>query len=400
MVSTARAVPARHVRTARVADTLVFGLHAALFASWLPHIPSIKDKIGLNEGTLGITLLGAPVGALVAVVVIGPALARWGSRRCMQVTMVGYAVVSPALGLADSMPALFLTLTVWGMFLGALDVAMNAQAVTIEGRYGRPIMSSFHAVWSASAGAGAALASLALWADVSLTVQMLLLGGLLLALSGPLTRALLRDDHQSRDARAVETGRRTRRVSPRLLVIAGLMFAALLCEGAVADWAPLYLRDVTHASEEIGGLGYTLFAFTMFVGRAFGDRWVGRFGPDRVVGWLALAGAVGLGAGLLSADPLVSLAAFAVYGLGIACIVPVCLSAAAAEAGRTGRHAGPALALADGAGRTGFLLGPALIGGIAYATSLPVGLALLPLLCVAAFGTSRVLTTAGSVRAD
>jgi MFS family permease len=284
--------PSRPLRTARLANATVFALNAALFAAWIPHIPAIKDKIGLHEGTLGVTLLGAPIGALIAVILVGPALSRWGSRQCMKVTMVGYAVVSPALGLADSMLSLFMALVAWGAFLGALDVAMNAQAVTIESRYDRPIMSSFHATWSASAAVGAGIGALALLLGISLATQLALLGGLLLLATVPLTRTFFPDRHakasDSAQTPVAEAARgeapgRFSWISPRLLVIGGVMFAALLCEGAAADWAPLFLRDSTHAPEAIAGLGYALFAAMMFGGRAFGDRWVGRFGAGRVV---------------------------------------------------------------------------------------------------------------------
>ena len=51
-------------------------------------------------------------------------------------------------------------LTVFGAAIGALDVAMNAQAVELEHRVGRPIMSRFHALFSAGGMSGAALGGL------------------------------------------------------------------------------------------------------------------------------------------------------------------------------------------------------------------------------------------------
>jgi hypothetical protein len=39
-------------------------------------------------------------------------------------------------------------LLVLGLGNGALDVSMNTHAVQVEARYGRPIMSAFHAVYS------------------------------------------------------------------------------------------------------------------------------------------------------------------------------------------------------------------------------------------------------------
>lgn len=381
----------RPSRTARVSDALIFSSHALLFASWTPHIPAVKDRIGLHEGTLGLALLGAPVGAIIAVLVVGPALARWGSRNVVRVTMVGYAAATPFLGLVDSFAGLFVVLAAWGAFQGSLDVAMNSQAVTIELEYDRPIMSSFHAVWAVGAASGAGLGVLALALDIGLAAQMTGLAVLLVIAMLVLTPRLYADDHAPAPEPDEAPRKRFDWLSPRLVVIAAVMFAALLCEGAAADWAPLYLRDDVRAPEEVAGLAYATFAAAMFVGRAFGDRWVARYGGGRVVGTLVLIGGASLGAALLLGHPGVALAGFAIYGLGIACIVPVCLSAAAAEAARSGAHAGPALALADGTGRTGFLLGPALIGSLAHATSLPLALGVLPLCCVGIAVASRML---------
>lgn len=383
--------PDRTARRARGCTALIFASHALLFASWTPHIPAVKDRIGLHEGTLGLALLGAPIGAILAVVLVGPALARWGSRRVVRVTMTGYAAAGPFLGVVDSLAGLFLVLAVWGAFQGSLDVAMNSQAVTIEERYDRPIMSSFHAVWALGAATGAGLGALVLVLGIGLTTQLAVLAAVLVPAMFVLTGQFFGADH----APAPEPDQAPRKpfdwVGPRLVVIAVVMFAALLCEGAAADWAPLYLRDSTHAPEAIAGLAYATFAAAMFVARALGDRWVARYGGGRVVGTLALVGGASLGVALLVGHPVAALAGFAAYGLGIACIVPVCLSAAAAEASRSGAHAGPALALADGTGRAGFLLGPALIGNLAHVTSLPLALGLLPLCCVGIAIAARTL---------
>lgn len=392
MSSAVAAVAPLIAKKARRADSTIFALNALLYAAWTPHIPAIKDRLGLHEGTLGLALLGAPVGALIAVIVTGPALARWGSVKILRITMIGFAAAAPLVGLADSLPALFGALVIFGAFQGSMDVSMNTQAVTIEHRYGRPIMSSFHAIWAIGAAVGAGLGSLALAVDAPLALQQAGLGLIMVAGMIVLGRWLYADDHvpEAEPGRA-DTGRRLSWLSPRLIMIAAIMFAALLCEGAAADWAPLYLRDHVHAPEELAGLAYTAFALAMFVGRAFGDRWVARFGGARVVAVLAAVGAIGLTVGLLSGQAAVVLGGLALYGLGIACIVPVCLSAAAAEAGRTGSPAGPALALADGTGRTGFLLGPTLIGGLAHVTSLPLALGVLPVFCAGIVLASRVL---------
>jgi len=97
-----------------------------------------------------------------------------------------------------------------------------------------------------------------------------------------------------------------------------------------------------------------------------------------LVGVLAGAGAVALGTALLLGRPVPALAGLAVYGLGLALVVPVCFSAAAATGGS---HAGHSIAAVATAGWVGFLLGPPAIGSLARATSLPLALGVLPALC-------------------
>ncbi|GGP84672.1 MFS transporter [Saccharothrix coeruleofusca] len=370
-------------RRARFATAVVFALHAAVFAAWTPHIPAVKERLGLNDGTLGVALLGAPVGSVVAMLLVGGLVARWGSRRVVLVTVLGYGLASPALGLAGSPSALFAALALWGGLQGALDVAMNSQGIAVERGYGRPILSGFHAWWSFGGFIGVGLGVLLISVGVGLAAQMAGFTALLAVLVWPLTRAMLGDDHAV-DEHRLGLPWRDRGV----LVLAVVVFAGLLCEGAVGDWAALYLRETVGVSAESAGTGYAVFAVMMFAGRAMGDRWVTRFGPARVVGVLAAVGAVGLAVALLVGGFWPALIGFGAFGLGIACVVPVVFSAAAA---RSRAHAAQAIAGVATAGWAGFLLGPPLIGLLSHATSLPLALAVLPLLCLGVALGSRAL---------
>jgi hypothetical protein len=60
--------------------------------------------------------------------------------------------------LALNFPLLLAAFVLLGIGIGALDVSMNAHAVLVEERYGRPIMSSFHGLFSLGGLVGAALA--------------------------------------------------------------------------------------------------------------------------------------------------------------------------------------------------------------------------------------------------
>ena len=218
-----------------------FVSHGLLFASWTAHIPQVKDHLGLSDGTLGLALLGAPLGSVAAMLVVARLLPRLGSRRMVQVSLLGYCLAGPLVGLAGSFAALFAALFAWGAFQGALDVSMNTQAVTVERAAGRPLMSGFHGSWSIGAFAGAGIGALGVAAGISLTPQLLLLAIPVLAVAGPLSLRMLPDP---RRARAAEQGwpRGRRQAVRAVLVLGAIAFASMLCEGASADWASVYLR--------------------------------------------------------------------------------------------------------------------------------------------------------------
>jgi MFS family permease len=87
-----------------------------------------------------------------------------------------------------------------------------------------------------------------------------------------------------------------------------------------------------------------------------------------------------MGCALAVGRPWAALAGFATLGIGLSCIVPVALSAAAQT---PGVHPGHAIAAIGTAGWAGFLLGPPVIGVLAHGVSLPAALVLLPVLCMA-----------------
>jgi MFS family permease len=368
---------------ARRATTAVFALHAVIFAAWTPHIPLVKERLGLDNGTLGLALLGAPLGAVCAMLVAGSAVSRWGSRLVIAVSLTGYAISSVGLGLAGSWLGLFSVLFVWGAFQSTLDIAMNAQAVAVETGYRRPIMASFHAGWSLAGFAGAGLGTLAVAFGVPLVWQMLVLSCAVAAMVWPLTLPLLRGDSSTEDHRFALPWR-----SRALVVFSGLMFAGLFCEGAMGDWTAVYLRESLHAPARLVGSGYAAFAVAMFTGRSMGDWLVARFGNRRVVGTLAAVGALGLAAALLAGEPWAALIGFVLFGLGLSSVVPVVYRAAAAI---PGLHAGEAIAGASTAGWAGMLLGPPAIGLFSHATSLPLALGILPLLCATVALGARAL---------
>ncbi len=371
--------------TARLALAVVFFANGAGLASWVPHIPMVQMKLDLAPSVLGLALLSMAGGALVGIPLSGWVTARTGSRNVVRASAALFfgALLLPVL--APTLPALVAALFLVGAGNGSLDVSMNAHAVAVEARWPRPIMSSFHAMWSVGGLVGAGLAAIALRAGTSSVTHVAgatLFFGLATAIA---SLALLPPAADVRD-----DGRRFVRPSGALVGLGAIAFLALLSEGAMGDWSAVYLQRSLGTSAATAALGFAAFSLAMAAGRFLGDALVARLGDARLVRLCTAAAALGFGGALVVGSPGAAVAGFAAVGFGIANLIPIVFRAA-------GRLPGVApsegIAAVGTAGYVGLLAGPPLIGLVADAVTLPGALAVV----VGALGWIAV--AAGRVRA-
>jgi MFS family permease len=382
--------PAEYLRTARAAVLAVFFTNGVVIGTWVVRIPAIKERLDLGEGMLGVALLGAAVGALVAMPVVGALVSRFGSRRVVGVSALALAVVLLTPGLAPSLPLLVLAVVLLGAANGGLDVAMNAQAVAVERGYGRPIMSSFHAAWSFGGLGGAALGGLLASRGIGplphFSAVAVLAAIAFVAAYGALLPSVADASEEGTPAFA--------RPTRALLGLGIISFCVLLGEGAMGDWSAVYLDDTLRTGPGFAAAGYAAFSLSMAFGRLFGDRFTELLGPATLVRACGAIAAVGLGIALAAAHPFVALIGFACAGAGFSIVFPTALSAA----GRTGGPTGPALAAVTTAAYTGFLVGPPFIGflaeltGLGYALYLVVALSTAVIVLAGAVNTKSVKT--------
>jgi predicted MFS family arabinose efflux permease len=372
----------------RAATSICFLVNGALVGTWVAQIPFVQERFDVSKTTIGIVLLFMAAGAFVAMPLTGHVLER---RASAQVLRLAALVYPPLLLLPLGAPGPMLLaagLVVFGAGNGAMDVSMNAHGVAVERALGRPIMSSLHACWSFGGLVGAggvaaaaalgvdprvegACAALALWVVVSLATSRL--GGASV--------------HGEPGTAGFALPSRS------VLLIGALCFLVMTTEGAVADWAGIYLTGVTDASRAASAVGFAGFSLGMAVARLGGDGLVERYSRRSVlVGGAALA-AVSLAILLAAGQAAVAVIAFVLVGVGVANAVPLLFSAA----GRV-PPAGPSLAAVFTIGYLGFILGPPVIGVLADALTLTAALALVcaALVLVAALGGRAV----GETRAD
>jgi MFS family permease len=351
-----------------------------LFASWTAHIPQVKQHLGLSDGRLGLALLGAPLGSVLAMVVAARVLPTLGSRRLVRLALLGYCVSGPLIGLTGSVVTFFIAFMLWGFFQGTLDVSMNTQAISVERLAARVLMPGFHGSWSVGALVGALTGAVAVGLGISLSEQLLVLAAPCLVAVGWLTTRMIADrrsDHPGPGSGAGTSKGRGGVFQGAVIVLGFIAFADMLCEGAAADWAAVYLRGSLHTAPTVAGLAFAAYALAMVSVRLSGNRLFTRFAAHRILPLLAAIASVGFAAGLVIARPLSVLFGFALLGAGLGCIVPIILSAAG-DVGNV--DTGKAVAAVAGCGWAGYVVGPVLIGAIASSTTLHTALFLIPFL--------------------
>jgi predicted MFS family arabinose efflux permease len=344
-------------------------------------VPFAKARADISDGGLGLLLLCLGIGSIVTMPIAGALTARFGCRRVIIAAAVTVAATLPFLATLAAIPLLVLALMAFGAGIGALDVAMNIQAIIVERASGRSMMSGFHGLFSLGgiAGAGGMAALLGCGASPR-TAALVVALGVLAALAGAVSHLLRYGSKNEGPAFAIPHG--------VVLFIGLLCFVLFLAEGAVLDWSAVFLTSIGHMATSYAGLGYAAFATAMTIGRLTGDRIVDRLGSNRVVLAGSLCAAAGFAVTTVVPFWQAGLLGYALVGIGCSNIVPVLFTAVGRQNAMPENVAVPAITTL---GYAGILAGPAAIGFIAQLTNLPAAFLILAALLVAvALGSRRL----------
>ncbi len=345
-------------------------------SAWAALVPFAKARADISDGALGLLLLCLGIGSIVTMPVAGALTAKFGCRRVMVAAAFVIAAALPFLATLSALPLLVVTLMMFGAGIGAIDVAMNIQAIIVERASGRSMMSGFHGLFSLGGIAGAGgMAALLSFGASPLAAAVCVSLGVLVALAASVRHFLPYGAKGEGPAFAVPHG--------IVLFIGMLCFVLFLAEGAVLDWSAVFLVSIRHMATSYAGLGYAAFATTMTAGRLAGDRIVDRLGQKRVVLTGGLCAALGFV--VATAVPLLG---YALVGVGCANIVPVLFSAVGRQSVMPENVAVPAVATL---GYAGILAGPAGIGLVAHLTNLPTAFLILAVMLLAVSLSSRTL---------
>ncbi len=384
-----------------------FFINGAIYASFVPRLPEIRDRLDLGLGTLGVMLAAAAIFGMGASLIVGQLIERFTSRWTMTAGAAGLTVALCVIGLAGHPLMLLVGLGMVHSLDVIVDVSMNLQGSWLSGRRHTPVMNRLHGLWSLGTVTGGLVSTGMARAGVSVQTHLIATAAVLALALVFVSKGLLPQDEATPDADSANANvggahnteapeeantalvRPARGGASRALVLMAIAGAlAIVMEVTSSDWAAFRLADDFGASAGIATLGFVAYTAGMTISRFSGDWLEVRLGPDRLLRVAIVVAAIGLAGQSLIANQWITTIFFVAAGLGNAPFFPRLYDMAAKLPGQTGRGLG---ALTGGSRLAG-LVGPTVVGSLAD-TSLSVGTAMavvtIPAIIAFALVTSR-----------
>jgi MFS family permease len=359
----------------RIAVKLIFFINGFVHANLAARFPRVQELFDIDNGTLGFVLLSSSVGALLAMPFTGWLIIRNGSRRITIFSIFLYCIFVPLVPLMPGLPGLVVLFFIMGLTAGMLDVSMNSQAVMVEKIHEKPIMTSFHALFSIGMVAGAFCGALFVKLETTLFVHFAVIVGMSVAAAAWARYHLIHDKPKEKEV----DGPAFRLPNAAMVSIGVIAFCCMLGEGAMADWSTNYMENIAMASPALAPLGLSAFALAMTIGRFFGDGARLKFGDRKLMVMCGLISTMGIALTLLFNNPYSVIAGLFIIGIGLSSIVPIAYSIAGNS---KNLPPGVGLAMVTTVGYSGFLFGPPIIGLLANWQSLRIALMVVAFLFV------------------
>ncbi|MDQ2862643.1 MAG: MFS transporter [Bacteroidota bacterium] len=349
----------------------LFATSSLLFGIWVAAIPGIKARLGFTDGSLGLSLLLAPLGSVSGMLLSTRIFSKVSVGRWM---FIGYIIMCCTMIIEiNSVNRLMLWISLYCFgLIGFLNgVSANATVNLMEKKYDKLFMSTCHGMYSMGGALSAGIAALLFLVHIPSGWQIVLVGVAVILVILSNKKYLLANDD------IIHSRSKVKLPSASIMGISIICMVSFMAEGCVADWSAIYFKEILLAPKAMISLGYAGFSVAMTFGRLNGDMLISKIGSKTIVVAGALLAAFGFLTVVFAPGVIIAILGYVMVGFGCSCIVPVLFRA---SANIPGVSTVEGYAMITTGGLIGFLTGPSVIGFIAEKTNLSKGLSLLILM--------------------
>jgi len=366
---------ARAVRALRI-NFLFMGV---LAGGWSTRIPELKTALDMNDATLGRTLIGSSLAALLSSRITGKLIRGLGTKKVFYlgstIFPLGYLLI------AFAPNAFFVFLGIFAFVIGYifLDNPLTLIAQALEAKEDRKYLSGFHAFWSLGTLSAAFFGSF-LIGHVKYSYHLTGIAVIVFTVLIFTARSL--EDKKETDQQKTENTLQWFGPFGRVVFVAaiGMMFSNS-AEWGATDWSALFLRDVIGITGSSYVGAYLAFETGMIISRLRGDTLIHKYSAATVIKFSGIVGSIAwlvtmfIGVSIDHFNkPLayvVILIGYAIAGAGVGPIYPGFITIL----GNTpGIDMAAALARAFMIAMIGVAIIPASIGFVSDASSLTIGM--------------------------
>ncbi|MDI9365775.1 MAG: MFS transporter [Flavobacterium sp.] len=348
------------------------------FASWASRIPTLQQKLHLNDAQLGTALFAAPLGLIITLPITGIFLQKYSSRYIMLIGSILYNVLLFSLGFVTNNWQFMGVLFLFGISRNMMNIPVNTQAVGVQQLFPKSIISTFHGIWSISGFAAAAVGGLMISHDITPAWHFFMVGVLCLSIMAIAYKHTIRYDTKKTNEASAKASWFNLPDRP-LLKIGLIAFACMACEGIMYDWSGIYFQKIVHAPKALIAAGYIAFMSASSTGRFLGDWMINKIGTKKVLQGCSCLIAMGLTLSISLPYVLPAIIGFVLVGFGVSCIIPLTIALAGTSSTRA---PGVAIASVSTVSYLGFLLGPPAIGYVAEVANLRWSFAMGIVMCL------------------
>lgn len=344
----------------RMALSAYFFLSGLCFASWASRIPTIKSIYNLNDAELGTVLLVMPLAALAGTVASGWLVSKFDSRHPLFYSFLLFSLALIGISFAETLFVLVLLLAVFSVAMRVLNIAMNAQSISIQGLFDKKIIGAFHGLWSLGGVVGVLFSTVMVAYGVSMQGHFVFISIITLVISLGAYKFSLTNDKSTSGNKLI-----LGKPDPFILYLGLLIFFAAICEGGMFDWSGIYFKEVV--KEDVFTFGYLLFMVCMAISRFFLDRILDQLGMSKMYVFSGLLIATGILIAIIYPHFWTALIGFCLVGVGVSAIFPITYMLA----GQSKKYSpGMAISIIGTYSIVGTFIGPPLIGYLAHAFGL------------------------------
>lgn len=344
----------------RIALSAYFLLSGICFSSWASRIPTLKTNYNLSEEDLGNLLMIMPASAIIGIPLSGWLVAKFDSRIPMQISSIAFILSLFSLSWGFSIAGIIVSLVFFSISLRVINISINTQSISIQQKFEKKIIGSFHGIWSIGGILGVLFSTIMLNYEISIFWHFFYIAvfGLIITIS--MFPFLIKNDKSN-----VGTKFKLGKPSKYISLLGLIVFFAAICEGGMYDWNGVYLKEIV--KQEVFTYGYLLLMICMTISRLSIDRLMEHFGMQK----LYISGSILIILGVLLATifpylyPV--LIGFGMIGFGVSGLYPMTFILA----GKSKKYSVAIVMSIIGTYSTvGMFLGPPIIGYLAHAFGL------------------------------